>query len=163
MTKAVATAINPITVVDLLSGAAIDVALIVALSRLYGIPMTEQGAVGLLQKIALSLGGITASELLINFGLGSLKSLLGFSAPATGGLSLAPYVSVAITQAAIAGVSTYGIGQVIKVYLANGASWGPDGPKVVIDRILATLDETSIMNRIKDELKEKLREVKNTP
>jgi GTP-binding protein Era len=61
MTKAVATAINPITVVDLLSGAAIDVALIVALSRLYGIPMTEQGAVGLLQKIALSLGGITAS------------------------------------------------------------------------------------------------------
>jgi GTP-binding protein Era len=101
--------------------------------------------------------------LLINFGLGSLKSLLGLSAPATGGLSLAPYLSVAITQAAIAGVSTYGIGQVIKVYLANGASWGPDGPKVVIDRILATLDETSIMNRIKDELKEKLGEIKNTP
>jgi GTPase len=156
MTKAITTAINPITVIDLLSGAAIDVALIVTLSRLYGIPMTEQGAVGLLQKIALSLGGITASELLITFGLGSLKSLLGLSAPATGGLSLAPYLSVAITQAAIAGVSTYGIGQVIKVYLANGASWGPDGPKVVIDRILSTLDETSIMNRIKDELKAKL-------
>ncbi|PSB06891.1 GTP-binding protein [filamentous cyanobacterium CCP2] len=156
MTKAITTAINPITVIDLLSGAAIDVALIVALSRMYGIPMTEQGAVGLLQKIALSLGGITASELLITFGLGSLKSLLGLSAPATGGLSLAPYLSVAITQAAIAGVSTYGIGQVIKVYLANGASWGPDGPKVVIDRILSTLDEASIMNRIKDELKEKL-------
>ncbi|WP_416670861.1 GTP-binding protein [Egbenema bharatensis] len=156
MTKAITTAINPITVVDLLSGAAIDVALIVTLSRLYGIPMTEQGAVGLLQKIALSLGGITASELLITFGLGSLKSLLGLSAPATGGLSLAPYLSVAITQAAIAGVSTYGIGQVIKVYLANGASWGPDGPKVVIDRILSTLDETSIMNRIKDELQAKL-------
>ena len=156
MTKAITTAINPITVIDLLSGAAIDVALIVALSRMYGIPMTEQGAVGLLQKIALSLGGITASELLITFGLGSLKSLLGLSAPATGGLSLAPYLSVAITQAAIAGVSTYGIGQVIKVYLANGASWGPDGPKVVINRILSTLDEASIMNRIKDELKEKL-------
>jgi GTP-binding protein Era len=161
MTKAIATAINPITVVDLLSGAAIDVALIVALSRLYGIPMTEQGAVGLLQKIALSLGGITASELFISFGLGSLKSLLGLSAPATGGLSLAPYLSVALTQAAIAGVSTYGIGQVIKVYLANGASWGPDGPKVVIDRILSTLDEASIMNRIKDELKAKLGEVRN--
>ncbi|PSB54862.1 GTP-binding protein, partial [filamentous cyanobacterium CCP1] len=92
MTKAITTAINPITVIDLLSGAAIDVALIVALSRMYGIPMTEQGAVGLLQKIALSLGGITASELLITFGLGSLKSLLGLSAPATGGLSLAPYL-----------------------------------------------------------------------
>jgi len=156
MTKAIATAINPITIVDLLSGAAIDVAMIVALSRLYGIPMTEQGAIGLLQKIALSLGGITASELLITFGLGSLKSLLGLSAPATGGFSLAPYLSVAVTQAGIAGVSTYGIGQVIKVYLANGASWGPDGPKAVIDRILSTLDETSILNRIRNELRAKL-------
>jgi GTPase len=156
MTKAIATALNPITVVDLLSGAAIDVAMIVALSRLYGIAMTQQGAVALLQKIAISLGGITASELLITVGLGSLKSVLGFSAPATGGFSLAPYLSVAVTQAGIAGVSTYGIGQVIKAYLANGASWGPDGPKVVIDRILSTLDETSIMNRIRDELREKL-------
>jgi small GTP-binding protein len=156
MTKAIATALNPITVVDLLSGAAIDVAMIVALSRLYGIPMTQQGAVSLLQKIAISLGGITASELLITFGLGSLKSVLGLSAPATGGFSLAPYLSVAVTQAGIAGVSTYGIGQVIKAYLANGASWGPDGPKAVIDRILSTLDETSIMNRIRDELREKL-------
>lgn len=156
MTKAIATAINPITIVDLLSGAAIDVAMTVALSRLYGIPMTEQGAIGLLQKIALSLGGITASELLITFGLGSLKSLLGLSAPATGGFSLAPYLSVAVTQAGIAGVSTYGIGQVIKAYLANGASWGPDGPKAVIDRILSTLDETSILNRIRSELRAKL-------
>jgi small GTP-binding protein len=158
MTKAIATAINPITIVDLLSGAAIDVAMIVALSRLYGIPMTEQGALGLLQKIALSLGGITASELLITFGLGSLKSLLGLAAPATGGFSLAPYLSVAVTQAGVAGVSTYGIGQVIKAYLVNGASWGPDGPKAVIDRILSTLDETSILNRIRGELRAKLGE-----
>ena len=140
----------------MLSGAAIDVAMIVALSRLYGIPMTEQGALSLLQKIALSLGGITASELLITFGLGSLKSLLGLAAPATGGFSLAPYLSVAVTQAGIAGVSTYGIGQVIKAYLANGATWGPDGPKALIDRILSTLDETSILNRIRDELRAKL-------
>lgn len=156
MTKAITTAINPITVIDLLSGAAIDIAMIVALSRLYGIPMTQQGAVELLQKIALSLGGLTASELLVSFGLGSLKSLLGLSAPATAGVSLVPYLSVAITQASIAGVTTYGIGQVIKVYLANGASWGPEAPKTVIDRILASLDEASIMGRIKDELRAKL-------
>ncbi|GAB4386265.1 MAG: DUF697 domain-containing protein [Elainellaceae cyanobacterium] len=160
MAKAITTAVNPIIVIDLLSGAVIDVAMIVALSRLYGIPMTQQGAIELLQKIALGLGGVTASELLVSFGLGSLKSLLGLSAPATGGVSLAPYLSVAITQASVAGVTTYGIGQVIKAYLANGASWGPEGPKVVIDRILASLDEASIMARIKDELKAKLGEVK---
>lgn len=156
MTKAVAIALNPVTVVDILSGAAIDVALILALSKLYGIQMTQTGAFGLLKKIALSMGGISASELLATLGLSSLKGLLGVSAPATGGASLGPYLSVALTQAGVAGVSSYGIGQVTKVYLANGASWGPDGPKAVVSRILATLDETSILNRIKEELRAKL-------
>lgn len=156
MTKAVAIALNPLTVVDILSGAVIDVAMILALSKLYGISMTQQGAVSLLQKIAISMGGITASELLATLGLSSLKGLLGLSAPATGGASLVPYVSVALTQAGVAGVSSYGIGQVTKAYLANGAAWGPGGPKAVVSRILASLDETSILNRIKDELRAKL-------
>ena len=119
--------------------------------------MTESGALQLLQKIALSMGGIGASELLANLGLSGLKTLLGLSASATAGATLGPYISVAVTQAGVAGVSSYGIGQITKVYLANGATWGPDGPKAVISRILATLDETSILNRIKDELQLKLK------
>lgn len=156
MTKAVAIALNPVTVVDLLSGAVIDVALILTLSKFYGMEMTQAGAIKLLQRIALCMGGIGASELLANLGLSSLKSLLGLSATATGGAALAPYISVALTQAGVAGVSSYSIGQVTKAYLANGASWGPDGPKAVVGRILASLDETSILNRIKDELRTKL-------
>ena len=156
MTKATAIALNPVTVVDLLSGAVVDVALILTLSKLYGINMTQAGAIKLLQRIALSMGGIGAGELLANLGLGSLKSLLGLSTAATGGAALAPYLSVALTQAGIAGVSSYGIGQVTKAYLANGAAWGPDGPKAVVTQILASLDETSILNRIKDELQTKL-------
>lgn len=156
MTKAVAIALNPVTVLDLLSGAVIDVILILTLSKLYGIAMTQAGAIKLLQKIALSTGGISASELLANLGLSSLKSLLGLSTTVTGGGAIAPYLSVAITQASVAGVSSYGIGQVAKTYLANGATWGPDGPKAVVSRILASLDETSILNRIKAELVAKL-------
>ncbi|KJH69731.1 GTP-binding protein [Aliterella atlantica] len=156
MTKALAIALNPVTVVDLFSGAVIDVTLILTLSKLYGIEMTQAGAVSLLQRIALSMGGISASELLANLGLSSLKGLLGLSAPATGGITLGAYFSVAVTQAAVAGVSSYGIGQVAKVYLANGASWGPDGPKAVVRSILDSLDETSILNRIKDELTVKI-------
>lgn len=152
MTKALAIALNPVTVVDLLSGAVIDVTLILTLSKLYGIEMTQSGSVALLQKIALSMGGISASELLANLGLSSLKGLLGLSASATGGITIGAYLSVAITQAGVAGVSSYGIGQVAKVYLANGASWGPEGPKAVVRRILDSLDEASILNRIKDEL-----------
>jgi len=156
MAKAVAIALNPVTVVDMLTATAIDLVMILSLSKLYGIAMTQSGAIGLLQKIAISMGGISASELLATLGLSSLKGLLGISAPATGGVSLAPYLSVAITQAGVAGVSSYGIGQVTKTYLANGASWGPDGPKAVVSRILSSLDETSILNRIKGELGAKL-------
>ncbi|MBP0005779.1 MAG: GTP-binding protein [Cyanobacteria bacterium SBC] len=154
--KALAIALNPVTVVDILAAATIDVALLLSLSRLYGIPMTQTGAIDLLQKIALSMGGISASELLANLGLSGLKSLLGVATPVTGGIAIGGYVSVALTQASVAGVSTYGIGQVAKTYLANGASWGPDGPKAVVREILESLDETSILSQIKQELQEKL-------
>ncbi|MDP5016608.1 MAG: GTP-binding protein [Dolichospermum sp.] len=157
ITKALAIALNPVTVVDILSAVIIDISLILGLSKLYGIPMTETGAVKLLQKIALSMGGIGASELLANLGLSGLKTLLGISATATAGMTIGPYLSIAITQAGVAGVSSYGIGQVTKSYLAKGATWGPDGPKAVVSQILSTLNETSILNRIKDELLIKVR------
>lgn len=153
---AMAVALNPITVADVVGGAVIDVALIVALSRLYGLPMTQQGALRLLRQIALGLGGISLSEVLITVGLSSLKGFMGASAVATGGLSLAPYIPVALTQAAVAGFSTYSIGQVTKAYLANGASWGPEGPKAVVSEILENLDEDSILQRIKEELRSRL-------
>ncbi len=156
MTKAIAIALNPVTGIDILTGAAIDVALVLTLSRLYGLPMTQVGAIKLLQTVALELGGLSVSELLVTFGLSSLKGMLGVATPATGGLSLPPYLSVAVTQAAVAGVSTYSIGQVTRAYLVNGATWGPQGPKAVVAQILDRLDEGSILHRIKGELQAKL-------
>ncbi|NER82474.1 MAG: GTP-binding protein, partial [Leptolyngbya sp. SIO1D8] len=52
--------------------------------------------------------------------------------------------------------ATYGIGQVTQNYLANGAKWGDQGPKAAVSSILDSLDETSILNRIKTELAAKL-------
>ena len=161
MVKAMTVALNPVTAIDLFSGAIVDVGIIVSLSRLYGIAMTQSGAVKLLKNIALSMGGISASELVATFGLGSLKGILGLSIPATGGLSLAPYLSVAIAQGGVAGVSSYAIGQITKTYLANGASWGEQSPKVVVQKILDSLDEESILNRIKSELRAKLNPIEN--
>jgi GTPase len=152
MSKAIAIAINPFTAADIIGGAAIDVAMIVRLSQFYGMSMTRSGALKLLQSIAMGMGGLTVSEIAAKLGLSSLKGLLAIVAPATGGISIAPYTAVALTQASIAGVSTYAIGQVTKTYLANGASWGDGSPKSVIDRILVTIDEHSIVDRIKQEL-----------
>ncbi|MEM9947239.1 MAG: GTP-binding protein, partial [Cyanobacteria bacterium P01_D01_bin.36] len=156
ITKSIAVALNPVTVVDLVSGAAIDVALIVALAKLYGLEMTQHGATKLLKKIAVSLGGLTLSELAITFGLSGLKSVLAAAAIPTGGLSATPYVSVALAQATVSGVSTYAIAQVTKTYLANGATWGKGGPKAVVSEILQDLDEASIMRQIRTELSNKL-------
>lgn len=156
ITKSIAVALNPITVIDLLSGAAIDIALIVALARVYGLEMTQHGAGELLRKIALAMGGLTVSELAISFGLSGLKSVLAAAAIPTGGLTATPYVSVALTQAAVSGVSTYAIAQVTKTYLANGATWGDDSPKSVVANILSELDEDSIMSQIRNELTAKL-------
>ncbi len=156
LTKAIAIAINPILVADALGGAAIDLALIVTLSRLYGLDMSQQAAFKLLRTIAVATGSLSLTDLLVTFGLGSLKSLLGASALATGGLTLSPYFAVAVTQAAVAGVSTYVIGTVTQRYLANDASWGEGGPKAAIATLLTTIDERSILDRIKTELSEQL-------
>jgi GTPase len=156
MAKAIAIAINPITAADLITGAAIDISMILRLSKFYGIPMTRSGAVKLMQSMAMAMGGLTISELVAKLGLSGVKGILAILAPATGGLSIAPYTAIALTQASIAGVSTYAIGQVTKTYLANGASWGDNSPKSVINRILATIDEHSIVDRIRSELGPKL-------
>lgn len=156
MVKAAAIALNPVTVVDLFSGAVIDVALILSLARLYNLPMTQTAAIALLQKIGVSMGGLTASEFLAGLGLSSLKGLLGVTVPISGGLALGPYFAVALTQASVAGVCTLAIGQATKTYLANGAAWGDSGPRAVVRDILNSLDQASVMARIKRELQAKL-------
>lgn len=156
MAKAIAVALNPITGIDVLTGAVVDITLLLTLSRLYGLPLTQQGAVKLLQTMALELGGLSVSELLVTLGLSSLKGLLGLTAPATVGLALPPYLAVAISQAAVAGVASYGLGKVAKAYFAQGASWGSNGPKALVQEILSTVDQDSILNRVKAELLAKI-------
>ncbi|MEN9223529.1 MAG: YcjF family protein, partial [Thermostichus sp. BF3_bins_97] len=155
-TKALAVALNPITLLDTLGGLAIDVTLILRLSRLYGLPMSTQGATQLLQKIVLSMLSLGAGEWVALLGLGSLKTLLGGSLPFSGGFSLGAYTSVALTQAVLAGFSCYAIGESARRYLTQGASWGPEGPKVAIAQILADLDEASITARIREEIRDKM-------
>ncbi len=151
-TKAVAVAINPLTLLDTLGALVLDVTLILRLSRLYDLPLTTHGATQLLQSIILSMLSLGAGEWIALLGVGSLKMVLGAATPLTAGFSIGAYTSVALTQAVLAGMSSYAIGSAATVYLANGASWGKDGPKTVIAQILDTLDEQSIMARIRSEL-----------
>ncbi|MEM9770165.1 MAG: DUF697 domain-containing protein [Cyanobacteria bacterium P01_D01_bin.73] len=156
LAKGAAVALNPVTILDLVGSAAVDAVAILTLSQLYNIPMSNRGAMELLQKIVIALGGISAGEVAANLGLSSLKGILGISTVATGGATLLPYLSVAVTQGAIAGLSSYAIGQVAKAYFANEGSWGPNGPRALVQTILANLDEAALTKRIEGELRQRL-------
>ncbi len=156
MTKAVAVALNPITALDLIGGAAIDLGLILSLSQIYGLPMTKSGALQLFKTIAMGMGGVAGGEFLVMMGLSGLKGLLGVTIPVTGGATAAPYTAIAIAQATAAGAATYAIGQITKTYLVNGATWHANSPKQAVAEILSSIDENSIISRIKQELSAKL-------
>lgn len=157
VTKAVAVACNPIAVADVAGGIGTDLAMVFALSKLYGIPMTRVGVGRLVIEVGKMAGLFTATEAGTHLLIGMAKSLFAATTLFSGGASVAAYVAVAPIQAFAAGYSSRVIGEATKVYLRNGASWGPAGPKRVIEQILSTLDKDSIMMRIREELRTRLR------
>lgn len=157
LTKAAAVACNPVAVADVAGGIGTDIAMVFALARLYGVPMTRVGVGKLVIEVGKMAGFMTATEVGTHFLIGMAKSFFSTLAPLTGGASLAAYAAVAPVQALAAGYSSRVIGEATKVYLRNGASWGPAGPKTVIQHILATLDKDSIVARIREELSSRLR------
>lgn len=155
LTKAVAVALNPIAVLDILAGTIVDVNLILSLARLYGLPLTRWGAWRLLRAIGLSTTALSVGELMTTVGLGSIKGLLGAGLGPTSGASLAPYISIAVTQGAIAGTSAYAVGQVAKRYLAAGGSGQMDLAEA-IQQVFSTLDRDSILGGLQGRLRGEL-------
>jgi len=142
LTKGVAVALNPIPVADILAAIALDVTMIVHLSRLYGLPMSRTEAGELIRTIIkhmLLLIGITWT---INLASSALK--LG-----TGGLST---LLTGATQGAVAWYSTLVIGSVAERWLANGKSWGDSGPKFVVQQIIDSLDRDSVVSEAREEI-----------
>ena len=150
ISKGVAVAVNPIPLADLAAAAAVDVTMIVHLSRLYGMPITTSEAGELIKTIAAQMillyGAAWATHI--------LSSLLKIG---TGGLST---LITAAAQGAIAYYSTLVIGKVAETYFAQGKSWGDAGPKFVVQEILDSLDRDSVVSEAKDEIMEYLKNSK---
>ena len=149
--KGVAVALNPIPVADLLAAAAIDVSLIIHLSKIYGLPMSKSEAGDLIKTIAAQMLVLYATFWAIHLASSALKiGTAGFSTVATG-----------LAQGAVAWYSTLVVGKVAEDYLAKGKSWGETGPKLVVQSILDNLDRDSVMSDAKDEITEYLKGSKN--
>lgn len=154
--KALAVALNPIGVVDVLGGAIADLALIRSLSKLYGLPMTSYEAGKLWRKIVISSGGLLLGELGSSLLLGLGKSASVVTSAFDSATGLTAYTSSAIAQAGIAGYGAYAVGQAAQVYLEQGCTWGSSGPSTVIQDILEQVEPDTILYRLRQELGQQL-------
>lgn len=145
--KSVAVALNPVAVVDVLGGSAIDVAMVITLAEVYGIRFTKSNAAALITSILKAAGWVMLSEAAVHAASSIFKGLtLGYGT-----------VLTALPQGAAAGYGSYVVGQAARYYFQHGASWAGDAPKNVITRILDATDKESVLRQLKDEIKKKIR------
>ncbi len=150
--KAIAVALNPIIVLDLIGGLVTDLALIRALSKLYGLPITTYEAGNLLRRIAASSGGLLLGEVGSSLFLGVGKSGAILSSGFDSSGAITAYLGTASAQGAIAGYGTFVIGRVAQVYLEQGCTWGEMGASTLIKQILSQVKPNTIIYRLKQEL-----------
>ncbi len=144
--KAIGVSLMPWPVADVGSGMAIDVAMVVTLGQVYGIPITSANAKELVVSIFKAAGWMIVGEAMVHVGSSLAKALsLGSSTLFT-----------ALPQGAAAGYGSYLVGQAARYYFEQGGSWGDLGPKQTVTKILENTDKQSVVDRLKGEIKKKI-------
>jgi GTPase len=144
--KGIAVAFNPIPVADLFAAAFIDVGMVVHLSRVYDLPLSQKEAGSLVKVIVAESAALMGTVWALHLVSSALKV-------GTAGLST---IITAGAQGAIAYYSTYVVGQVASKYLGQGKSWGEGGPKLVVKQILDSLDRDTVLADARREIQVRL-------
>ena len=144
-TKAVVVAANPIPIFDMIGGIAVDALMVATLSKVYGLSFSMAQARGLAKTISAAAGVYALGEL-ANYGASAFKLLTGTLGTA---LTLIP-------QGAAVGFTSYIIGKSAKHYFEQGGSWGTGSAKTVVKEILAGTDKDSVVNHLKEEIRQRL-------
>ncbi len=147
LAKGVAVALNPIPVADLLAAAGLDAAMVVQLSRVYGLPLTRAESGRLVAVISAQLAALMGAIWGMQLVASALK---GMSA----GLSV---VVTAAAQGALGWYATVLIGRAAERYLIAGKSWGEAGAKRAVADIVASLDRDSILREAREEILKRLK------
>ena len=147
LVKGVAVAINPVPIADLAAALAVDVSMVVHLSKVYGMPMTRSQSGKLIKTISGQLLLLMGAIWFVHLASSLLKA-------GSAGLST---VLTAGAQGAVAYYSTYVVGRAAEQYLAAGCSWGEDGPKRVIRNILNSIDRDSMLARARQDILARIR------
>ncbi len=147
LAKGIIVAANPVPGLDVSGGGTADAAMIFHLARVYGMELTWENALGLAVSIGKSAGLVLGGELTGHLIAWAGKTLsFGYATPLT-----------ALVQGPIAAFSSYVVGQASRYYFEQGASWGSEGPKRAVTRILNSIDRESVLHRFKEEIRRRLR------
>lgn len=161
LAKGAAVALNPVPVADLAGGVAVDVAMILALSKVYGIPLTKPAAARLVRDMTFALGATGLVHIAARLVGSGVKATLAGATVMSGGLA-APltalgYGAIGLTQAVAGATASYVIGHAAGTYLRQGGQWGEKGPKTVVQDLLAQAKADSIVDRLREELKSQVK------
>ena len=147
LAKGVAVALNPIPVADILAAVATDAAMMVHLSRVYGLPISRGEAGSLLKTIFTQLVFLMGTVWGMHLVAAALKGVsMGLSTLVTAG-----------AQGAVAWYGTYVVGKAAEQYFAQGKSWGEGGPKRVVQDILDSLDRESLLTQAREDILSRLK------
>ena len=143
---ALALAVNPVPVLDLLAGSGGLVVLVHRVAQVYGEIPNPKSAKSLASDL-LRGGRIKLWGSLAAVGLGgAMKFLPGFG-----------HLAGAVTQATAAGTFGHILGRALVDYYENGHDWGDGGLIAALDRIAAATDRRSLTRGLADRLKARLR------
>ncbi len=131
--------------IDLITGLAFDSALVIQLSKLYGLEVGGPSARHLVKQLSLQnslLGGV---QIGIQITLNIVKQILILAAPFTGGLSLTPTAPIAIAQAALAIHATKLIGRLAAYKFLIGTNRNDGRPQSMLKYLLKQNKDLRIM------------------
>lgn len=159
--KGAAVGLNPIPWADMAGGLAVDVGMVVALSKVYGIPLSRKMAAGLVKDMMIALGALGAVQIMTHYAGKGIQLLLGGATVLSGGLAtpltMLGYGAIGLAQGGTAALTSYVLGHGAKIYLEQGCQWGPRGIKTVVHQILNEAKADSVMDRIRDDLRKKVK------
>ena len=143
--KASGVAINPFLMIDLITGLAFDSALVIQLSKLYGLEVGGPSARELVKRLSLQNSLLGGAQISIQITLNIFKQILILASPITGGLSLAPTAPIAIAQAALAIHATKLIGRLAAYKFLIGTNRNDVKPILMLKYLLKKNTDLRLM------------------
>ena len=143
---ALALAVNPIPLLDFLTGSGGLVILVHRVAAVYDEPMTPEMARGLAGDLVRGGRVVLWGALATTIAGGAMKLIPGLG-----------HLAGALSQGASAGYFGHVVGRALVTYLENGKDWGDGGLVAELDRVAALTDRKAITRGLIDQIKGRLR------